>query len=230
MSAQPVDLVALDFESSGRDPRRDRVVQAGVVAFRWREPPRAVPTAGVPACDRPRVPVSGLDVVASLTISVAGPAVPLGARRVHGIDGRHGMCPADALRLLVATLRELDAPVVTYNGWEFDLVLLACEWRRHVVPAAPPSAAIMAELAALPPLLDAYPLVRAEVPPPGQGSLVAACASRGVRLRRAHEAVADAEATGYLLGAILIERAWSLEDAVAAQASLRADWDRAFCR
>lgn len=213
-------FASLDFETSDRHAASARVVQVGVAVFDDEATPSSAP-------------------VATLSLAVAGGPVEPGALRVHGRDGMTGLSSGLAFPALVELLLRLDVPIVTYNGWEFDYHILAAECNR----LADNAEAIARErgvayrtcerLSALPPFLDVFPLVKSldPPPPPGRATLAAACAkARVLGPHPAHDALADASATGRLLLALLRDRAaegWTLAALADAQAPWRESWRRA---
>lgn len=212
-------FASLDFETSDRHAASARVVQIGVAIFDDEATPASAPAA-------------------TLSVSVAGGPVAPGALRIHGRDGKSGLDSVVAIPALVELLLRLDAPIVTYNGWEFDYHILAEECNR-LADSAPPRPAsgrrdaylTCERLSALPPFLDVYPLVKSLDPPAGKANLPAACYAAGVLgPRPAHDAVADAAATGRLLLALLRSHAdegWTLAALADAQAPWREAWRRA---
>lgn len=205
-------FASLDFETSDRHVASARVVQIGVAIFDDEATPASAPAA-------------------TLSVSVAGGPVAPGALRIHGRDGRSGLDSVVAIPALVELLLRLDAPIVTYNGWEFDYHILAEECNR-LADASRERAYITCErLSSLPPFLDVYPLVKSLDPPVGKAKLAAACHSAGVLgPHPAHDAVADAAATGRLLLALLRSHAdegWTIAALADAQAPWREAWRRA---
>jgi DNA polymerase III epsilon subunit-like protein len=212
-------FASLDFETSDRHAASARVVQIGVAIFDDEATPSSGPTA-------------------TMSLAVAGGPVAPGALRIHGRDGKTGFPAPLTLPYLVELLLRLDVPIVTYNGWEFDYQILAAECNRLADDAPPRPASTRAtayltceRLSALPPFLDVYPLVKSFDPPVGKANLPAACYAAGVLgPHPAHDAVADASATGRLLLALLRSHAdegWTLAALADAQAPWREAWRRA---
>lgn len=107
----PRGCVALDFETTGRDPRRDRVVQVGVVEF----------------ADLPRGEVVGRWSQLVDPQRQIDPA----ATAVHGI-GDAAVVGAPTMRAVLPDLmaRLAGRYVITFNGLDYDLPLLQAECDR----------------------------------------------------------------------------------------------------
>jgi len=105
-----IDAVAIDLETTGLDPRRDRIVQIGAVPLR----------RGVP------------DESAGLSLLVdPGVSIPPTATAVHGItdDDVRGAAAPD--RALAELMRFIDGRPLIGHAIGFDLAVLASEARRQ---------------------------------------------------------------------------------------------------
>lgn len=111
-------LAILDVETTGRDPRRDRIVEAAVV----RIDPRRFNIAGTSSTEQLN-PTIAFD-------SLINPGVPVSYTHVHGISDED-LRDAPRFEAIAALLIEAlaDAVVVAHNA-TFDLEFLCAEFRR----------------------------------------------------------------------------------------------------
>jgi len=121
--AQPIPLlalrgVALDLETTGLDPRRDRIIQIGLVTF----------TAGGAVAQRFQKEIN------------PGIPVPAASTRIHGLDDA-ALAGAPDFPTLFGEVMALvgDLPVIGFN-LGFDLALLVNECARHDINWTPPRA------------------------------------------------------------------------------------------
>lgn len=188
------DFVILDTETSGVKVARDRVVSATV---------GLVPSVGEPL----------------ITDYLINPGVPMPAEAsaVNGFTDEflqaNGRAPHEVLTEIVAALLvhltpgEGRAPgvLVAYNV-PFDLTILDRECRRHALPT------LHEELERVEvPLLVVDPFVIDKAVNPfvkgkGQRKLTPTCARYGITLENAHDAKADAVATGQLARVLHLPR------------------------
>ncbi|RLV55011.1 3'-5' exonuclease [Aeromicrobium phragmitis] len=156
-------LAALDFETTGIDPHRDRLITYAALG-----------------------PDAGPDLV-----GIVHPQVPIpeSAAEIHGIsdaDVVRAPAPAAALRELSAWvdhLVALDAPLVVFNA-AFDLTLLRAELRRHGI-----SQPRWHELTVIDPFVIDYGIERGRL---GSRRLGDVADYYGIKLDNAHDAEADA--------------------------------------
>ncbi|WP_240694885.1 exonuclease domain-containing protein [Cryobacterium sp. SO1] len=160
-----------------------------------------------------------------------GIPIPDGASAIHGITDevakRDGVDPATAIAEMLAVLRrsiEGGRPIVAYNA-SFDLSMLNSEARRYG----------LAPIEDFGPVLDPYVIDKAiDRYRRGKRTLVATAEYYGVLLEGAHDAEADAVATGRVAWALLAKTeetdlhslhdrqvGWALEQAQSFQAYLR---------
>ena len=188
-------LACFDFETTGTDPHRDRVVTAAIIEVGGGQPSRT-----------------------SEWLVNPGITIPEGATVVHGISTEHaetnGVDAAGAIHEIAEHLSRLTAagvPVVGHNV-SFDLTMLWAECVRHDLPA------LAEQVAAIAPVIDTMVLDKWVDPyrpkaPTARRKDPAKCGSRklidtarvwGITLTEAeaHGAAADALAAGRL--------AWSL--------------------
>lgn len=168
VALDPERFVCVDVETTGRDPRRDRVVQVGVVDFHTRGEPRNLATWLVDP----------------------GVSIPAQATAVHklrdaDVCGAPGFAEVWQRHVLP---RLVGRYVVGYNLLEYDLPLLRAEVERCGLRFA------LGDMAPI----DVYPFVPPD-PRWGARKLAAQAERYGLGLRNAHDAGADAEASGWLL-------------------------------
>ncbi|WP_163540810.1 3'-5' exonuclease [Occultella kanbiaonis] len=163
-------LVGFDLETTGVDPREDRIVTASIV-----------------------IDTPGADVVLMDWLVNPGVDIPEGATAVHGVTTEQaqaeGQDAAEAVAQIVAKLAGfhvddpacIPVPVVVFNA-SYDLTMLAAEAARHSIGHTTPF-----------PVVD--PLVCDKAQDryrKGKRTLGAMCEHYGVRLDDAHTSHADA--------------------------------------
>lgn len=162
--------VAFDFETTGLDAQRDRIIQIGAVRVER-------------------------GAVAERWHSLVNPGVPV-PRHIQRLTGITPDMLAGSPRLeevLPGLLDFLGAgPLVAHNA-PFDAAFLAaaCRSSGNPVPAAP--------------VYDSLALARLALPTLASHRLDHLAKHLGIRLAAAHNALADAEATGLLFGRLLEE-------------------------
>lgn len=178
-----VRYVALDFETTGLDPGRDRVISVGLVPV-----------------------VAGRVDVAGSFQSVIDPGVRPGAEsiRIHRMlpsDVGSGLSPAEVSPTLTAALG--DHPVVVWTAWvEAAFLPTMCggtarRWRRRMIDVRH--------------LVVRFDERTGSRPSPARTAELADIASRfGVPLERSHDALADAFVTAQLF-VIIATRLAALE-------------------
>lgn len=160
-----------------------------------------------------------------------GIPIPDGASAIHGITDevaqRDGVDPATAIAEMLTVLRrsiEGGRPIVAYNA-SFDLSMLNAEARRYGLEP----------ITDFGPVLDPYVIDKAiDRYRKGKRTLVVTAEYYGVTLESAHDAEADAVATGRVAWALLAKTdethlhalhdrqvGWALEQAESFQAYLR---------
>ena len=127
--------------------------------------------------------------------------IPDGAAAIHGITteyaAAHGQDPREAvsdIRRLLGELRAAGVPIVAYNA-KYDLTLLDRECRRNGIVPLPIDPLIVIDPFIIDKAVDGYRH--------GKRNLETVCAFYGVTLTGAHDAEADAVATGKLAYAVL---------------------------
>ncbi len=181
---QAVRLVGLDFEATDVDPRKARPVAAALVELR-----------------------DGQTGDSSEWLIDPDVEIPADATAVHGITtervrqgGMATLAAAPIIADAIVAIWRAGVPLVVFNA-AYDLTLLETELARHRLPGL--AARLGAPLdGANAPVIDPLVLVRrlrmAQPYVPGMNCLGAACAYYQVPLRRAHHALADAEAAARL--------------------------------
>lgn len=162
-------MLAVDTETSGRDPHTARVVQIGLA--------RIVPGEGVSA---------------QLYLVDPGIEIPDEAAAIHGLTTEHvrehGQQPAEVLRKVGAALGDwLDQglPIVAMNA-AYDCTLLEAELARHGITSAGLADGPVIDPFVIDKHVDTYRR--------GSRKLEALCQHYGVRLDGAHDAGYDAMA------------------------------------
>ena len=177
----PFPFTTLDIESTGTDPYEDQIVELGLAEFS-------------PHLDQPKTLARRFK-----------PGLPIskGAAAVHGItnDAVQGLkpFPPSAPKLLQYLQARI---IVGYNLYAFDCRMLAAEFARAGIPR--PFESIV--------FIDVYPFVKEDYGQkrrPASKSLEDQCAWFGIELANAHSAAQDAEATGWLLLAMM---QWPIEN------------------
>ena len=161
-------FAAFDLETTAKSPQQARIVEWAVVVF------------------------NGDDITSHSNRVDPGVHIPAEASRIHGITDNDLLTAPTTAQSLPLLLNLLIAQplVVTYNGDEYDLEVLAAECRRCGL--------------AMPVLnhLDIYSIAAAtsRLPPyrSGARSLSTMAAQHGIETERSHSAVADATTTGRL--------------------------------
>lgn len=168
-------IAVVDFETTGREAGKDRIVEVGIVRF----------SAGV-VRDRHSILVN--------------PGIPIApdATAVHGIGDADVANEPPLEEVLPQVLDLLDGHLpVAYNA-EFDRTFLHAEFTRCAArldapPSLPP--ALQAGVVWVDPLVWTRELLRDLT----SRSLGDVCTHLGIALERAHRATDDAEATGHVL-------------------------------
>jgi DNA polymerase III subunit epsilon len=167
-------LVAIDTETTGRDPEVDRVVEVACVIWR------------------------GGEIVRKMAWFVnPGRPIPKEASDVHGITDET-VKDAPAFPLVMAELLDAirGAVPVAYNA-EYDRKVLAAEMSRAGVPPQSLPPAVRRNIEWIDPLVWAREIQRAE-----KSRALSEVAERlGIKLENAHRASDDAEATLRVLAA-----------------------------
>jgi DNA polymerase III epsilon subunit-like protein len=169
----PAALIPFDTETTGVDWNNDRIVTAFVG--------RLDSATGVLTHKRSWLINPGIDIAE-------------GAIAVHGISNEHaqlhGADAATSIAEIVAALQELSAdgsPITAYNA-RFDLTLLDREARRYGIQPFTPG--VVVDPLIIDKQVDKYRK--------GRRNLTATTAHYGIALEGAHDAEADATATGLL--------------------------------
>lgn len=117
-------FMALDIESTGVDPRTDRIIQLHLREVDW--------------------PLLRTQWKQTLTFNPGVP-IPPGATFVHGFtdDMVAGQAPFAAIADRLRTRFSEDCVVIAYNGRRFDVPLLHHEFVRAGVPGLPPDLPII---------------------------------------------------------------------------------------
>lgn len=170
-----IPLAVVDFETTGREVGKDRVVEIGIVRF-----------AGGAVVDRHGLLVN------------PGVPIPEEASSVHGIKDAD-VAGEPTFEQHLPRLVELLAGhlPVAYNA-DFDRAFLHAEFRMcatEASPVEPLPPALQPQVLWVDPLVWARELLRDL----SSRSLGDVCAHLGVDLSRAHRAADDAEATGHVL-------------------------------
>lgn len=171
---EALDLVAIDTETTGRDPEVDRIVE--IACVRWR---------------------AGVVVERTSWLVNPGRPIPKEVSDIHGITD-DAVKDAGAFASIAAdVLRALEGAVpVAYNA-EYDRKVLVAELARcGLLPEQPPPA-LRRNVEWIDPLVWARELQKAEK----SRSLVEVAERLGVALAQAHRAADDAVATLEVLGA-----------------------------
>ncbi len=176
---QRLPIVAIDMETTGREPAEDRVIEVGVVRFE-----------------------GGQVVARSGWLVDPGRPIPERVREITGIgdeDVRGQPSFAERLPDLLAVLQ--GAIPLAYNA-SFDRGFLHAEVGRLPEPpsrdaALPP--ALRPQVAWLDPLVWVRELLARDIPRKRLGD---ACTFLGIPLEQAHRAADDAEAAGRVLFAL----------------------------
>lgn len=194
MTSQPWHLgrlLCLDFESSGIDPHRDRIVTAAAIEVG-----------------------AGFKTVAHEFLIDPGIEIPAEATAIHGITtdeargkGRMAKAAVKEIAELVLSCSESGVPIVGHNVGGYDLTLLWSELVRHGHQALAEKVAVIRPVIdtnviekSLDPYRPGKPNGRRPDAACGPHTLVACCALWGVALTEqdAHGAAADALASGRL--------------------------------
>lgn len=162
-------FAAFDLETTAKSPQSARIVEWAVVIF----VADSTPTTHSSLVD-PSVPI------------------PAEASRIHGITDADVVAAPTSKQTLPQLLGLLAAQplIVTYNGDEYDLAVLAAECRRHGF--------VMPRLNHIDVYGLATPTSRLPQHRSGARSLATMAAQHGVPTGRGHRAVDDATATGLL--------------------------------
>ena len=162
-------FAAFDLETTTKSPQSARIVEWAVVVF----VADSAPTTHSSLVD-PGVPI------------------PTEASRIHGITDADIVAAPTTKQMLPRLLDLLAAQplIVTYNGDEYDLAVLAAECRRHGF--------VMPQLRHIDVYALATPTSRLPQHRSGARSLATMAAQHGVPTGRGHRAVDDATATGLL--------------------------------
>lgn len=171
-----IPLAVLDFETTGLDPERDRVIEIGIAVFE-----------------------NGVCSEIRNWLVYPGMPVPEESRAVHGITDeelQHAPRFEGVVHEVLATLQ--GKIPVAYNA-EFDRRFLRAELLRtgHPSDAASPPAA-RSDVSWVDPLVWVRELDKYE----SSQKLTEVCARYSVALERAHRAAGDAEAAGKVLLAL----------------------------
>ncbi len=160
--AVPEVLLALDFETTGLDSGRDRVIEVGAVRFRLDEAGSCVEEGALACLVDPGMPI------------------PAASRSIHGISDAD-VEGAPAFAAVLPTLVELarEAVIVAHNA-PFDLAFLNAELARLGRPRADNKRA------------DTVLLARRAFPGRASYRLVNLAASLGIAAGAAHRALDDA--------------------------------------
>jgi DNA polymerase-3 subunit epsilon len=196
---QQMPLNVLDFETTGVDPTTDRAVQAAFVQIR-----------------------PGTRPVVRTWLVNPGVEIPKGASDIHGISTdharEHGGDPAQMLfelTGLVALGLGHDIPLVAFNA-AFDLTLLEAENQRHGIEAL----AARLPRGQIRPVVDPFVLDKQISRRRGKRTLVDQCRHYTVPHTGAHDAAADAIATGRLVPKIMAAAAGTKNNAQIVRYSL----------
>lgn len=163
-----LDLVAIDTETTGRDPEVDRIVEIACVRFR-----------------------SGVVVERTAFLVNPGRPIPKEASDVHGIDDAAVKDAASFALVAKDVLLAIDGAIpVAYNA-EYDRKVLVAELARAgLLPENPPPA-LRRNVEWIDPLIWARELQKTEK----SRTLVEVAERLGVTLDKAHRAADDATAT-----------------------------------
>ena len=161
-------FAAFDLETTAKSPQSARIVEWAVVVFTLN------------------------NVTAHSSLVDPGVPIPAEASRIHGLTDADIVAAPTTKQMLPQLLDLLTAQplIVTYNGDEYDLAVLAAECRRHgfVLPRLNH--------------IDVYglaaPTSRLLQHRSGARSLATMAAQHGIATGRGHRAVDDATATGLL--------------------------------
>jgi DNA polymerase III subunit epsilon len=171
-------IVAIDTETTGRDPASDRIVEVACVAWRGGR-------------------------VASRRAWLVNPGCPIPkeAFDVHGISDEEVSDKAPFSEVAQELLTELAGAVpLAYNA-EFDRAFLSAELARAAVHSESPPPACRKGVQWIDPLIWARELYKMEK---GK-SLGEVCARLGVEVGQAHRATDDAEAALHVLARFLAD-------------------------
>ena len=161
-------FAAFDLETTAKSPQQARIVEWAVVVF------------------------DGDTITPHSSRVDPGVHIPAEASRIHGIrdcDLLTAPTTAQSLPLLL-NLLTAQPLIVTYNGDEYDLKVLAAECRRCGLTMPPLNHLDIYSIAAS---TSRLPLYRS-----GARSLSTIAAQHGIETGRSHSAVADATTTGRL--------------------------------
>lgn len=169
-------FAAFDLETTAKSPQQARIVEWAVVVF------------------------NGDDIAPHSSRVDPGVHIPAEASRIHGIVDTDLLTAPTTVQSLPLLLNLLSAQplIVTYNGDEYDLAVLAAECRRHDLT--------MPQLRHIDVYGLAAPTSRLPQHRSGARSLATMAHQHGVATGRGHRAVDDATATG-LLFRRLVEKA-----------------------
>ncbi|MER6976010.1 exonuclease domain-containing protein [Streptomyces carpinensis] len=177
-------LIGLDFETTGVDVNRDRVVSGAVVRYGGGQPTE----------------------VRSWRSDVGGMEIPAEATRIHKITTERaraeGRPAAEVIREVTETLAAysmVGLPLVAMNA-QFDLTLLERECERYGVKSLWNSTPVVLDPRVLDKRFAKYRR--------GKRNLGAICAHWGVRLDRAHNAEVDAKAACAVVWKIAKRHPW----------------------
>ncbi|GAC1319268.1 MAG: hypothetical protein NVS2B16_02710 [Chloroflexota bacterium] len=162
---QHVSFVSVDVETTGLDPRRDQIVEIGAVK------------------------VTGGETVGEFSTLVSiGRAIPLAARRVHGIDDRMLVGQPSISEAMHSLLQFVgDSPLVEHSHRVFDIAFLESALGKPIDS----------------PCLNTCTLSRKLFPFHRSHSLSECCRRFHIDNDGAHRALADARATSRLLTCLL---------------------------
>jgi DNA polymerase-3 subunit epsilon len=169
-----LDLVAIDTETTGRDPEVDRIVE--IACVRWR---------------------GGTVIERTSFLVNPGRPIPKEASDVHGIDDAAVKDAASFGAVAKDVLRAIDGAIpVAYNA-EYDRKVLVAELARAgLLPENPPPA-LRRNVEWIDPLIWAREIQKAEK----SRTLVEVTERLGIALDKAHRAADDATATLEVLSA-----------------------------
>ena len=178
MAWEDIHFAVIDFETTGRDPKTDRVIEIGVVCFENGQVTRR----------------EGL---------LVNPGIPIPeeSRAVHGITDEELQGAPDFATVMVQVLELLQGKLpVAYNA-DFDRGFLKTELSRAApegMTAGDMPPAVRDDVVWVDPLVWAREILK-EL---SSRKLADVTAHLGIPLERAHRAAGDAEATGRVLLAL----------------------------
>jgi len=173
-----IPIAVIDFETTGTDPEKDRVIEMGIVCFE-----KGKVTRRESLLIHPTIPI------------------PAEARAVHGITDEELEGAPTFVEALPHVLELLAGHLPCAYNAEFDRRFLLAEFARtegqiRIEGALPP--ALRAEVQWVDPLVWAREVLKDQK----SRKLADVAAHFGIPLEQAHRAAGDAEATGHVLFAL----------------------------